>query len=150
VNLDDLVGKIVVLDGGVLIGLALGERIFNKVKKYIMNELIDAVTHRLAIIELLYILCRRKSIEVAKKKLAYLIASGYISIMPLDIFTEEIAIIKCERRLSIADCCTLGIAQKLGGVALFAKLEKELAEEIKKKPFGCEIAMIKEDKIISK
>ncbi len=150
VSLDELRGRIVVLDGSVLIGLALAEKHFEALKQEIINERVSPLTHRLAIIELLYILCRKASIDVAKQKLDLLKGSGYIDIVPTDVFLETIASVKCERKIALADCFTIALAMKTNSIAVFAKLERELREEIKRKPFQCDMYFIMEDLLLRK
>lgn len=49
--------------------------------------------------------------------------------------------IKCERKLSLADCFSCSIAQLLEIPVLFKK-EKEIEEEVMKKPFLSKVILI--------
>ncbi len=149
-NLNAIRNRLIILDGSVLIGLALGEKQFNELKEAIIQGLVHPITHELAIIEMLYILCRRKSMELARRKYEFLKSSGFIEIIPTTELIEDVGMVKCKRRLAIADCFTISLAIKLDAVAVFAKLEKELKLELTKEPFQCDFFFILEDKFVHK
>jgi len=108
--LDKLYGRTVVLDGSTLIGLALAEEHFESLKRAIINEQISPLTHELAVIELLYIICRKASMNIAKQKFDLLKGSGFINIIPTNMLLEDAASIKCRRKLALADCFTIALA----------------------------------------
>ena len=127
------------LDGGVLIALALGDPSANKLRESIEEGVVEACTSSLALLEMAYILCRRLGWEVAKAKLELLRESRAIEVVELSEVVEEASKIKCERAISVADCCTLALAKLRGCKGLFAKRERELEKEERKKPFDVEI-----------
>mgnify|MGYP003884769785 CR=1 FL=1 len=147
-NLDKLYGGIAVLDGSVLIGLALAEEHFEPLKRAIINEQMSPLTHELAVIELLYIICRKASMDAARQKFDLLKGSGLIDIVPTNMLLEDAASIKCKRKLALADCFTIALAVKTNSVAVFAKIEKELKEEIKREPFTCDMYFVLEDLLL--
>jgi hypothetical protein len=57
---------------------------------------------------------------------------------------NEAAKIKCQRAISLPDCFILALAHKIAGNALFARQEKELVDEIGKKPFAITLLFLEE------
>jgi len=138
------------LDGGVLIGLSLGEKDFTSLEESLLSEETIGLTHELAITELLYILCRKTSMEIALEKLNYLKLSGYIEIINISELIEMASELKCKRALALADCFTIALAKKYSGKAVFAKLENEIKKEITKEPFDIDIVFIIDNMIVRK
>lgn len=150
VRLDKLHNNVVVLDGGVLIGLALAEEHFEPIKQAIVGGKIAPITHELAVIELLYIICRKASMIIAKRKLDLLRASGFVDLIPANELVDDVALIKCERKIALADCFTIALATKMSAIAIFAKLEKELGEELAQKPLPCDTYFVLDDILLRK
>jgi len=138
------------LDGSVLIGLALGEKGFDELKNALLNETAIGLAHELAVTELLYIICRKSSMEKALEKFNYLKLSGYINIVSINELIESAAELKCSRALALADCFTLALARKYSGRALFAKAEDELLREIKREAFDVDIIFVLDSKIVKR
>ena len=91
--------------------------------------------------EIFYILCRQLGNSIAKQKIDILLECVEV------IEGREIQILagkyKCVRSISLSDCFTLAVAEKLDIPALFRK-ERELVNEIKKKKFEIEIVFIED------
>ena len=77
------------LDGNALLGLALAEKHFEPPKEAVVSEHVSPLTHKLAIVELLYILRRKASMDIAKQMLDLLRGSGLINIIPTDMFFRD-------------------------------------------------------------
>ena len=132
------------LDGGVLIALALGEKFTEKLKESILRGEVEVFTSQIALIEMMYILCRKAGWKIAENKKSSLLFSRMIQVVPLEELLDEVTKIKCERRISLADCCTIALARIYNCKALFVKKERELEEEMKRKPFDIEIEFLTE------
>lgn len=52
--------------------------------------------------------------------------------------------IKCRRAISLADCYVIALAEKIKGCAVFAKKEKEIIKEIKRKSFAIPIIFLED------
>ncbi len=135
----DIYSGLLALDGGVLIGLNTEEPGFNNLKNSLLSGDSIAMTHQLAITEMLYIICRKSSIQTAKEKLNYLKLSGHIEIVNIEELIEEASELKCRRKISLPDCFTIALAKKYSGKAVFAHLEKEIRNELQGEPFDVDI-----------
>ena len=51
---------------------------------------------------------------------------------------------ECERAISLPDCFTLSLGKNRSLEALFAARERELAEEMERRPFDVEIRFLEE------
>lgn len=132
--------KALVLDTSVLIEIAYATKIGEKAVKLIEERL--AYTTELAITEMFYIICRKIGPDNAKEKIENLLNSGYLSILHVDPLSP--GRVKCRRAISLADSYIIALAEKIKGIALFARKEKELVNEIKKKKFDVEILFLEE------
>ncbi len=137
-------GADLVLDGGVLIALAVGDKLSDSIRHKIINDEVRAKSHELAITEMMYVLCRSLGWEVARTKRDYLADSGLFTIDTTAEIMNDAARIKCERALALPDCFTLASARKHGCKAVFVRMEDELKKEISKKPFDMEISYLEE------
>ncbi len=104
----------------------------------------EALTHELSIVEMTYVLCRRVGPALALKKRDLLLKSRVFEVVPVSELADEAAMVKCERALSLADCFTIALTQVYGCPAVFAKKEKELEREMKRKPFKVRILFLVE------
>lgn len=129
-------------DGGVLIALALGDKRTTNLKEGLLRGEIIAYTSELALVEMTYILCRKIGWELANRKAKLLLTSGVVKVVSVSEIADEIVRIKCERALSLADCCTLALARIYNCKALFVRMERELEEELRKKPFDIELEFL--------
>ncbi len=137
-------GADMVLDGGVLIALAVGDKLSDSIKHGIINDEVRARSHELALTEMMYVLCRSVGWETASTKRDYLADSGLITIDATAEIMNDAARIKCERALALPDCFTLASAKKHGCKAVFVRLEDDLKKEISKKPLDIEISYLEE------
>lgn len=109
----------------------------------IRGEVIPYITE-VTLTETLYILCRHIGWNKAREKVKLLADSGFFIIEELEHVREKAAQYKCKRRISLADCFTLGLAKYISAPALFAFKEKEIIEEDVKEPFDIEIIFLEE------
>lgn len=137
----DLKGKLAV-DASALIELVYCESPGQKLKEALESEIVEAWTTELAVSELRYILCRKIGWPESNERVEKILASGYIRIEDTSPLIEEASKTKCKRAISLPDCFTLALAQKIGGCALFAQKEKDLANEMQRKPFEVDILFL--------
>ena len=137
----DLKGKLAI-DTSALIELIYCDSLGQKLKKALEADMIEAYTTELAITELQYILCRKLGWQQSSEKVNKLLASGYFTVEDTSRLINEAAKMKCKRAISLPDCFILALADKIGGGALFARQEQELADEMHKKPFGINILFL--------
>ena len=139
----DLKGKLAI-DTSALIELIYCDSLGQKLKKALETDMVEAYTTELAITELRYVLCRKLGLRQSKERVDKLLASGYFKVEDTSQLINEAAKIKCWRAISLPDCFILALAHKIGGNALFARQEKELADEIGKKPFAITLLFLEE------
>lgn len=134
----------VVFDAGVIIELLLSTGRGRVVRKAIQDgEVIPYVTH-VTLAEALYVLCRHIGWRLAYEKVRSLVESGYFIVEDVSSIVEFSAKYKCERRVSLADCFTLGLAKYVSAPALFTTRERELVEEIEREPFDVNIVFLED------
>ncbi|MCW4049898.1 MAG: hypothetical protein NWE89_09205 [Candidatus Bathyarchaeota archaeon] len=109
-----------------------------------LDNSVALVTHELAIVELRYVLCRRLGKDVAWAKVGNLLGSGYIIVEDASGLMDAAASVKCERRVSLPDCFTLALADRMRITALFASREAEIVREMERAPFSVELAFLEE------
>lgn len=139
----DLKGKLA-LDTSALIELVYCEENGQKLKKALEIEAVEAYITEVAVAELRYVLCRKLGWRESNERVNSLLASGYFKIEDTFPLINEAAKTKCERALSLPDCFNLALASKITGKAVFARKEKEIADEIQKKPFGVTLLFLEE------
>ncbi len=135
-------------DTGVLVEFFSGSKAGEAVYKAMREERVFPLITELNLVELHYVLCRKVGFEAASQKLSALLESGYIQVVETSKVSRRAARLKCERSISLADCFTIALGEEMRVPALFAKSERELIEEVKRKPF--EIAILFLDEILSK
>jgi len=140
----DLKGKLAV-DTSALIELIFCEAPGQKLKTALESNHVEAWTTELAIAELKYILCRKLGWTESNGRVNKLLESGYIKIEVTLTLINEASKTKCRRAISLPDCFTLALAQKLGGNALFARKEQDLNNEMQRKPFEVCILYLDEE-----
>jgi len=112
------------------------------IKDYVVRgEIIPYITE-VTLTETLYVLCRHIGWNRAKERVKLLVDSGFFIVEDLEHIREHAAQYKCKRRISLADCFTLGLAKYISAPALFAFKEKEIVEENSKEPFDVEIIFL--------
>ncbi len=141
---EDLKGRLSV-DASALIELIYCEAPGLKFREALKNNDVEAWTTELALTELKYILCRNLGWRESSKRIGDLLASGYLKIEDTKRLINEAAKLKCRRAISLPDCFTIVLAQDIGGGALFARNEQDLANEMKKGSFDVEILFLEEN-----
>jgi hypothetical protein len=96
----------------------------------------------LTVSEMLYILCRLKGATFAQDKISDMLKSQAIQVYNTTDLAIQTGKIKCERAISLADCSCIATAKLANAKAVFARKEKELAREMKRKPFDVEITFL--------
>jgi len=132
--------KRLVFDASVLIELAYATELGKKALE--LMKLNDVYVTELAIVETYYILCRKLGEEKAAEKIENLLESGYVEIF--NVSPIKVGKIKCSRAISIADCYTIALAEKIKGVAIFARKEKELIKEMRRQEFSTQIMFLED------
>ena len=140
----DLKGKLAI-DTSALIELIYCEAIGLKLKTALEKASVEAWTTEIAIAEMKYVLCRKLGWTESNERVTKLLASGYIQIEDTLTLINEASKTKCKRAISLPDCFTLALAQKIGGYALFARKEQDLTCEMQRKPFEVEILFLDEE-----
>lgn len=131
-------------DASVLIEMVFFSKRGRKLVDLLIKDIVYAYTTEIALTELKYVLCRRIGREEAQDRVHKLIQSGYVSVVGTSELWEIAAEYKCERAISLADCFTLALAKKLKMPALFAKRERELIEEMERKPFDVKVIFLED------
>ena len=98
----------------------------------------------LAVVEAEYILCRRLGWEEASRRIDWLVLSGFVQVEDISPLCERAARYKCEMAIALPDCFTLSLAEMLSIPALFARRERELAEELARRPLGVEVLFLED------
>ena len=140
----DLNGKLAI-DTSALIELIYCEVLGQKLKKALESDMVEAWTTELAIAELKYVLCRKLGWQESNERVNKLLASGYVKTEDTLTLINEASKTKCKRAISLPDCFTLALAQKIGGNALFARKEQDLTNEMKRKPFEVNILFLDDE-----
>lgn len=129
-------------DAGVLIDLVYGTERGVALREALLSDSVALITHELALVELRYILCRRLGRKEAWARADKLLASGYLIIEDASELMEDAALLKCERRISLPDCFTLALADKMRVTALFAQREAELDREMESRALNVNIGFL--------
>jgi predicted nucleic acid-binding protein len=116
----DLKGKLAV-DASALIELIYCDKPGQRLKEALESDLVEAWTTELAVAELKYVLCRKLGWKKSSERVRNLLSSGYIKIADTSPLINEASKTKCKRAISLPDCFTLSLAQKISGSALFAR-----------------------------
>jgi len=140
----DLKGRLAI-DTSALIELIYCEVLGQKLKNALESDMVEAWTTELAIAELKYILCRKLGWQESNERVNKLLASGYVKTEDTLTLINEASKTKCKRAISLPDCFTLALAQKIGGNALFARKEQDLTNEMKRKPFEVNILFLDDE-----
>jgi predicted nucleic acid-binding protein len=132
------------VDAGVLIDLVYATQQGIALREAVLSEKVAIITHELALVGLRYILCRRIGKPEAWARVEKLISSGYLLVENVSPLMESAAYLKCERRISLPDCFTLALADRMKISALFAHREAEIEKELLNKPFSVEVSFLDE------
>lgn len=139
----DLKGRLAV-DASALIELVYCDIPGQKFKAALESDVVEAWTTEFAVAELKYTLCRKLGWRESNERVSKLLASGYIKTEDTLALINEAVNTKCKRAISLPDCFTLSLAQKISGSALFARKEQDLANEIRRKPFEVNILFLED------
>ena len=141
----DLKGKLAV-DASALIELVHCEAPGQKLKQALEKEAVEAWTTELAVTELRYILCRKLGWAESSRRVNKLLESGYLKVESTRKLANAAAKLKCCRAISLPDCFTIALAQKIGGNALFARTEQDLTTEMQREPFKATVIFLEQEK----
>jgi predicted nucleic acid-binding protein len=124
--------EIFVLDGGVLLALALGEPSAQALAGEMPSEQKQYACTELALCELTYILCRQLDWTSAWEKTQSLLRSAVVRIVRTSMVWGEAARIKCQVPISLPDCFTIAASRMLDGLPMFARQETEIVSAVEK------------------
>lgn len=82
--------------------------------------------------------------DFAKESINTLIQTNYCTFEESKELAIEAASYKCERAISLADCFVIALARLTGSSAVFAKKEKELLIEMKRRRFDVPISFLED------
>ena len=119
-----------ILDGGVLIALAAGERTAGEISDEISSGTGVYMCTELAMTEMTYIICRKAGWDLASDKARRLAKSSAIKVIPTELLWSEAARIKCKVPIALPDCFTVAAARITHGSAVFVRRETELVDAI--------------------
>ena len=139
-----LKGKLA-LDASALIELIYCDSLGRKLKGVLESDGVDAWATEVAIAELRYVLCRRLGWRESSERVGKLLASGYVRVGETVGLIDEASRTKCSRAISLPDCFTLALAHKIGGDAVFARREQDLATEMQRKPFDVHVVFLEDE-----
>lgn len=131
-------------DTSVLVELLAGTRVGKFVYDELRSGSIRLLITELNEMELRYIVCRKAGIEKYSEIVGKLLNSGYVKVVPIGGLINYAALLKCTRTISLVDCFTIALGEKLKMDVVFAKHEDELDREIRRKPFETEILFIED------
>ncbi len=115
-----------------------------KLKEALLAERVMGHTSEYNIFELEYVLCRRLGWNEAARRVRALTASGYITVHATSRLVSTAAFLKCKHGIAAGDCFTLAVAKRIEGPALFARKEKELLAELKKRSFDVKVLFLED------
>jgi len=140
------------LDASVIVEYMMGTEIGGVVKEYFETLKPEEKVYcsLYTISEIFYVICRLEGLNHALEKVNAMLSSRVIKVNNTEEMALEAGRLKCERAISIGDCSCIATAKITGSRAVFAQKEKELANEIKRKPFDAEILFIAETNIVDK
>jgi len=134
----------VVLDTSAIIEYMMGTELGRIVKEYFETlkpeEKICCSLY--AISEIFYVLCRVRGSDYALEKIASMLNSRVIEINNSEEVALKTGMLKCERAISIGDCSCIATAKITGSRAVFARKEKEIVDEMRRKPFAVELLFL--------
>ncbi len=134
-----------VLDTGVLIELAVDSPASRPLRDDILSgKLRIPLTGELNVMELAYVLCKKVGPEASKRSVGFLKRANQVRILSPSPFLEAAASLKCVRSVSIVDCVTIAMGETLSAPVLFARHERELDLELKKKAFATRVLYLED------
>ena len=133
-----------VFDTSVLVELIAGTKLGSMVYEALKEDLVKPVTSELNIAELRYILCRKVGRAKSTEIVTDLLSSGYLQVLPISGLIEDASRLKCEGPLSLVDCFTIALGEKLKLAVAFARRERELLAALSLKPFKVQVFFLEE------
>ena len=137
------------LDTSAMIEFLIGSDLGEIIRDYLENLDAEESVHNslYSISEMYYVLNRLKGDEFATESLERILDSNIINVNSTLEMAIEAGRLKSERAISIADCSCLSTAKITDSKAVFARREKEIAREMKRKSFGVEMVFLDDFKI---
>jgi len=133
-----------VLDSSVLIEMAYATELGEIMRSTFEMETPEAYTTQLALTETFYVLCRKLGAAIAQKMIEALLESKYLTPATKGELASVAGRIKCDRTISLADSYVIAAAQMESATAVFSRRERELQNEISKKPFDIDILFLED------
>jgi predicted nucleic acid-binding protein len=134
----------ITLDTSAIIEYLMGTELGQIVKEYFQTlkpgEKVYCCLYSLS--EMVYVLCRLKGLEYTTEKINFMLSSQVVEIENTKEMAMEAGRLKCERAISIGDCSCIATAKITGSRAVFARRERDLVNEMKKRPFDVEITFL--------
>lgn len=103
-----------VFDTSIFVEMASGSKLGDLAYEILTKEELYAVTTELNIAELKYILCRKVGWRSSLEKVNKLLQSGYVEVLPVNLFEDHAALLKCDRAIYLVDCFTISTGEVLG------------------------------------
>src|SRR5437870_8054952 len=138
---EELQGNLV-FDTGPLLELLNGSTLGAMVRERLEFEGPTPMTGEMNIAELRYLTCRKAGWRKSDETVGALLNSGALEVMPASEFLEGAAEMKCGRSVSLIDCLTISMGERLGIPVVFAKHEREIDREVWMKPFRSKLLFL--------
>lgn len=123
----------------------LGEKAGALARSEIFEPAQKTIYHsRLCIAELFYVLCRRRGMKTATDYTHAFLDAGHSVLTDSDEIDIAAGAYKCERAMSLADCYVIATAKSHSASAVFARHERDLDAEIKRKRFDIDILFLED------
>ncbi|MCD6529216.1 PIN domain-containing protein [Candidatus Bathyarchaeota archaeon] len=136
----------ITLDASALIEYLMGTELGRILKEYFetlkAGEKVYCSLYTIS--EIFYVICRLKGLKFAVEKMNAMLNSRMIEVNNTERMALEAGRLKCERAISLGDCSCIATAKITRSKAVFARREKELKKEMKKRPFNVEIIFLTE------
>jgi len=113
-------------------------------RKLLLDEEIYGNMTEANIAEAKYVLFRKLGIQQSNTRVNSLLKSGYIPLHGIHELIHRVAEYKCRRALSIMYCFTLALANYMNAPALFARREKEIVEEMRKRSLDVDVIFLED------
>ena len=135
---------VMVFDASVIIDFLIDEKIGKYLRERIIGEVIIPYTPETAVLEVKYVLCRLLGYDQAIAVVNNFLSSGYLLVEPINDLIDIASKYKRYRAISLPDALVLSLANRVNVPALFARREKEIISEMKKKPFNVQILFLED------
>jgi predicted nucleic acid-binding protein len=133
------------IDSGTILAYYLGEKVGAVVRTQLFESEAKSLYHnRLCVAELFYVLCRRRGLRVAREYTQSYIDAEYSILADSDLIDMTAGQYKCERAIPLADCYVIATAKLQAASAVFARHEKGLDNEMKRKSFDTPILFLED------